>query len=261
MNTFHAAINIFWGEAKYGLILTKRYWLNLAAGTINMLLFLIFIQLGIRSFENGVSGEFLTGKMETLIIGFFVFSIVGTGISSITSHLNDSAATGILEQTMLAPIGIEWVLFFGAFVQFIISLALYLLLLPVSMLLCGHFFPINLSGLIFFTLPLWLSSCGVGLSLGAVTLIYKKTQNFSNLIQFLILALMVLPSYPFNGLSLLPISPQAVVLNKAIAAHHVIAGKWIAYIFIQSAVYFVLGNLIFKEAEKHAKEKGILGQY
>ncbi|MFH1619484.1 MAG: hypothetical protein ABIG11_06215, partial [bacterium] len=85
--------------------------------------------------------------------------------------------------------------------------------------------------------------------------------NFSNLIQFLILALMILPAYPFNGLSLLPISPQAAIMNKVIAGHHAVDYGWMIYIFAQSIAYLVLGKIIFKEAEKHAKEKGILGQY
>jgi ABC-2 type transport system permease protein len=261
MQILIAGINVFKGQVAAELILLKRYWLNLAAGTVNVFLFLIFIQLGIRSFGGGASAEFLAGKMGTLIVGFFSFSIIGVGISSITARISDNAATGILEQTMLSPIGIAWVLFFGAFAQFITALLLYLLLIPVTMFLCGHFFRLNILQLISLTVPLWLASCGVGFILGAVSLIYKKTQSFSNLIQFLILALMAMPSYPFNVYSLLPISPQAAILNKVIVLHQSIGLVWSVYSLAQSAAYLILGSIIFKEAEKYAKEKGILGQY
>lgn len=261
MNVFITGINIFRGQFAAELILLKRYWLNLAAGTVNMFLFLLFIQLGIRSFNGGVSAEFLSGKMGTLIVGFFSFSIIGVGVSSITSRISDNAATGILEQTMLSPLGVEWVLFSGALAQFVTALVLYLLLLPVSMFVCGHFFALDVTRLVLFTLPLWLASCGVGFMLGAASLVYKKTQSFSNLIQFLVLTLMVMPSYPFSGYSILPISPQAAALNSAIALRQPVGPGWVAYLFAQSAVYLILGSIIFKEAEKYAKEKGILGQY
>ncbi len=261
MSILIAGINVFKGQLISELILMKRYWLNLAAGTVNMFLFLIFIQFGIRSFGGGVSTEFLAGKMGTLIVGFFSFSIIGVGITSITSRISDNTATGILEQTMLGPLGIEWTLFFGAVTQFATALVLYLLLLPITMFLCGHFFKLNMLQLVLLTVPLWLASCGVGFVLGAASLVYKKTQNFSNLIQFLILTLMVMPSYPFSGYSLLPISPQAAILHSVIVLHQPIGWGWLAYLFAQSAAYLILGSIIFKEAEKYAKEKGILGQY
>lgn len=261
MNIFIAGANVFKGEFISGLILFKRYWLNLVAGIVNMFLFLVFIQLGIRSFGGDVSSELLAGKIEMLIIGFFSFSVIGVGISSITSRISDNAAIGMLEQTMLSPLGIEWVLFSGALTQFIISLVLYLLLLPITMFFCGHFFRINILQLIFFAIPLWLVSCGVGFTLGAASLIYKKTQNFSNLIQFLILTLMIMPAYPFSGYSLLPISPQVAILNGVIVWQQPVDLGWAVYLLAQSMTFLVLGSKIFKEAEKYAKKKGILGQY
>lgn len=261
MKAVTTGINIFKAEFVSGLILTKRYWLNMAAGILNMFLFLVFIQLGIRSFGSGVSVEFMSVKMETLIIGFFSFSIIGVGMGSVTSRLSDNAATGILEQTMLSPMGVIPVLFFGALTQFSVALVLYLLLIPFSMLLCSHFFNVNIPCLVFFSILLWLSSCGVGFALSALTLIYKKTQSFNNLIQFLILTLMVIPSYPFNVFSLSPVSPQVAILNKAIVYHQSVGYKWLTYTVLQSGAYFILGCAAFLAAEKYAKKKGILGQY
>ncbi|MBI4656825.1 MAG: hypothetical protein HY746_08800 [Elusimicrobia bacterium] len=256
-----SGINIFKAEFIAGFILTKRYWLNMAAGILNMFLFLVFIQLGIRSFGSGVSAEFMSAKMEMLIIGFFSFSIIGVGMGSITSRLSDNAATGILEQTMLSPIGVVPVLFFGVLTQFVFALVLYLLLIPLSMLLCSHFFSVNILHLTFFSVMLWLASCGIGFALSGLTLIYKKTQNFNNLIQFLILTLMVIPSYPFNVFSLLPVSPQVAILNKVIVSHQSVGSTWIIYTVLQSCIYFILGCAVFRVAEKYAKEKGIIGQY
>ena len=72
---------------------------------------------------------------------------------------------------------------------------------------------------------------------------------------------MILPSYPFNSMSLLPISPQAVILNKILAGHQVISYNWVIYLYAQSLIYLFMGVVLFKEAENYAKVKGILGQY
>jgi len=256
-----ACLILFRGELNCGYALMRRYWLDTVAGMINLLLFLVFIQLGIYSFQPEMSNKLLVISLEKLTIGFFVFSIIGAGISSITSNVSESAMTGVLEQLILSPIGSGWVFFCRALVHLILSSGIYLATIPICMTICRHWFRVDFCKLLFFSIPLWIASCAVGFALGALTLIYKKTQSFTNLIQFLILGLMVLPSYPFNALSWLPISPQAAVLNKVLVEKQVISWNWVLFLYLQSAFYLATGLAVFKEAENYAKQKGILGQY
>ncbi|MBI4655937.1 MAG: hypothetical protein HY746_04215 [Elusimicrobia bacterium] len=258
---FKIHFNVLMGEAKLSYISTKRYGVNWLVGIINLLLFLIFIQLGIYSFQTGLSQNYINGKIETLIIGFFAFSIIGMAITTISSRISEGATTGVLEHTMLSPIGSTNVLLYYAVVQFLFAIIVYFLLLPVSMLICRHFFVINIAKLIFYTISLWIASCSVGFVLGALTLIYKRTQNFINLLQFVILTLMILPSYPFNYFSLIPISPQSSALMNSITGKNDISLGFNLYIYLQSIACLYISLKIFKEAEKYVKIKGILGQY
>jgi len=253
--------NVFLGETRLAYINTKRYGINWLVGTLNLLLFLVFIQLGIYSFQNGISRGYLGDKIEILILGFFVFSIIGMGISTVSSRISEGASTGVLEHLMLSPVSSRYVLLYSTLVQFSFGLVVYLLLLPVSMLICRHFFTINLPKLVFYAIPLWLASCAAGFMMGALTIIYKKTQNFANLMQFVILALMVLPSCPFSPYSAFPISPQAAALISAVGGKAQIGWGFNSFIYLQSVAYLLIGMKLFKLAEEYAKTKGILGQY
>jgi len=110
-------------------------------------------------------------------------------------------------------------------------------------------------------IPLWMSSWGLGFAIGAATIIYKKTSNFTNLIQFLVLSLIVLPSYPLNLYSFLPISPSAMTINKVFASGLEASWSWIGFLYLHGLIYLILGMVVFKRGEQYARDKGTLGQY
>lgn len=253
--------NMFIAEVKYGIIMQKRYLFDSMASVINILLFLIFIQLGLYSFQSEIMAIELNTRLSQLIIGFFVFMIISGSISIISSNISEGATTGTLEQTMLTSLGPEIVFLCRAVVGSFFNFILTILLLPISMLICRHWFDIDVFGLFFYVIPLWLSSWGVGFILGAATLVYKRTQSFLNLTQFLILFLIILPSYPFNYLSLLPICPQAMTINKVFATGIQPSNAWILFIFTHGLMFLILGLCIFKLCEQYSRNKGILGQY
>ncbi|MBF0362785.1 MAG: hypothetical protein HQK49_17330 [Oligoflexia bacterium] len=252
---------MFTSEIKYGLIMQKRYLFDILAGIVNILLFVIFIQLGIHSLQGDISSAALGTKLSSVIIGFFTFIVISSGIMLVANNITEGATTGTLEQTMLTPFGAEYVLLSRTIVGSVVNLLICLILIPISMLICRHWFSIDIGMLFVLLVPLWLSCWGVGFILGAFALIFKRVQSFMNLTQFLILSLMVVPSYPFNLYSLLPISSEATTMNRVLAVGNSVTSEWVLFLYLHGLIYLILGILIFKLGERYACNKGILGQY
>ncbi|MFH1652880.1 MAG: ABC transporter permease [Pseudomonadota bacterium] len=254
-------IRFFTSVFRFTLILQKRYFFDVAAGLVNLLLFLVFIQLGIHTFQGYVDGALIGQKLSMLIIGFFSFMVVSNSISVVAYGIVEGASTGTLEQAMLSPFGAEGLFLGVAASRSIINLIIAGILIPVSMLICSHWFSIDIYSFILLIIPMWICCWGIGFMFGAFALVFKRIGSFLNLAQFIILSLMVLPSYPFSWYSLLPVSPQVVTMTKVCGVGGPLSLSWLSYLYVHGALYLLLGILIFKKGEDYAKRKGILGQY
>jgi ABC-2 type transport system permease protein len=251
---------MLFGEFKVGLILQRRYFIDFIASIINLLLFLIFIQFGIHSLSD-VPFKSIDSQLSSLIIGFFVFSVVSIAIGSISNYIMDGAKSGILEQTMLTPFGVGRIFLIRALFSNSLGLVTFFIVIPISMVICNHWFSINILNCFILLIPLWMASCGVGFIIGAFTLILKRVQSFINLIQFLVLSLIILPSYPFSVFSLFPVAPEANIFIKVVAKRLYIPVSWIIYIYGHSLITLFIGMTIFKICEFYTRKKGLLGQY
>lgn len=254
-------LRLFNSVFKFTLILQRRYLFDLATGIIYMLLFLVFIQLGLNSFDGHVSNAFMSEKLSVLIIGFFSFMLISNSTSVVAHSIVDGSVTGTLEQAALSPYGIEGVFLSMAISRSLINLILTLAVIPISMLICRHWFEVDLLHLFILVVPTWLCCWGIGFMLGSLALVFKRVQSFLSLTQFLALTLIILKSYPFGVLSLLPISPQAVTMYRMIGLQQHFSAQWLIYLYIHGMIYLVLGVAVFKIGECYAKQKGILGQY
>lgn len=254
-------LRIFIAELYLSCLSKKRYTFDLVAGVINLLLFLIFIQLGIKSFDSSVENIFLDQKLSMLIMGFFSFMVISGSISHASSYVMDGARTGTFEQMILCPLGVKTILLSSVAANSLINVLIAAAIIPCSMLICQHWFSINITQLLILLIPLWLASWGVGFIIASLAVILKKIHSFMNLIQFLVLSLMIIPSYPFNTYSLLPISPQAVTINKLLALKLPLSIPWAMYLYFNGMIYLIFGLFIFDYGVRYARHKGTLGQY
>lgn len=251
-------LRFFLSMFKFSLIIQRRYAFELATGLIYMLLFLVFTQLGIHSFTTASA---ISDKLSMLIIGFFSFMLINNAISVVAYAIIDSSVTGTLEQAMLSPYGAEGVFLSVAITRSMTNFVITLILIPISMLICNHWFRINFLNLLIVVIPMWLSCWGIGFMIGSLALMFKRIQSFMALTQFLALYLIILPTYPFGVLSLLPIAPQAATLQQLVGLNLQFPWHWFIYLYINGICYLIFGLLTFKGGECYAKQKGLLGQY
>lgn len=249
-------------EIKFLFIRLKSYWVDWIAGNVNLLLGLIFLYLGINSFKDDVNSIDKIGlKTVQMIVGLYTFVIIQEGIGGLVSRISEGKNSGVFEQIVVNPYGSWFILLCKSIAGAVVTVLSLFVFVPFAMVITGKYFSVNIIKLIFLLIPLYMATIGIGFIIGGLTLIFRRLQSFAYLIQFLVLTLMVLPSYPFSVYSLLPIAPQSMVINKAIAYHISISYKWWIYLYMNGFIYFTAGVLVYKHLEEIAREKGVLGHY
>lgn len=249
-------------EIRTTFLWLKSYWLDWAAGIINLLLLLFFLNLGINSFNgNVISGDVLNSKSLQVIIGLYAFILIEDGLVGMVNKVTEGKTSGVFEQMIVNPYRSWFILFSKSIANIIINIITINILVPIVMVITGNYYSFNFFIFLLLCIPLCLSTTGIGFILGGLTLIFRRLNNFSYLIQFLVLSLMVLPSYPFSIYSLLPIAPQSMVINKVMASNLTLNYKWWMYIYFNGFVYFIAGIILYNFMEEIGREKGLLGHY
>jgi len=111
-----------------------------------------------------------------------------------------------------------------------------------------------------------LGAYGIALTLGSLALLLKRVQQLFAIIQFLPLFLLATPTEtwiePLQFLAnLLPMTPGAGLLRDLMARGESLNFTNLAIAFVNGGVYFAVGLLLFRVAERAAKKRGILSGY
>jgi ABC-2 type transport system permease protein len=126
------------------------------------------------------------------------------------------------------------------------------------------------------TLPVFfitiLGLFGFGFAVGGFTLIFKQVAALSDLIQYALvflngalLPVEVFPPWLAFISKLLPTTQGIIVLRQVGIEGKSLVEVWqsgtLVWLLVHSAVFLILGWLIFKWCEMAAKNRGLLGQY
>ncbi len=216
-------------------------------------------------------GHFNSVQLSTLFIGYIVWFYARITVLSTSADLHGEAEAGTLEQTYMTPAPTE-ILVLGRMLAMLITATIMVLLVSVILLLLVHisFAPrweaipvllLTLAGLFGFTLIL-----------GGATLVFKQVEGFADLIQNALLFLTgsLLPITNFPGwlaaiAKTLPITQGIEVLRQILLQGQSFASTWadgsLRGLLLNSAVYLIVGWLIFKGCERVAKQQGSLSHY
>ena len=250
-------------ETKRTWILQKRYPLELVVGIFMM---------GITFYALFLGAKYLAGpvlqfgnRIDGLILGYGLWTLVLISMNSIALLLQTEAQTGTLEQLYLSPYGPVRIILTRALSLLGVSLGISFATLLLMLLLTGRrlsFPPITL-------LPLAsvvVASYGLGLSLGALALVFKRVQEMMRLFQFSLLALVIVPVEQWSGLGrwlgmLLPIAPGAGQLRDLMVRGQAFDFGYFGLTVVNGLGHFLIGIGLFLWADRVARRRGLLGQY
>jgi len=254
-------ITIVYTQLEFTFKSMKRYWLNSVSIIIELSLLLVFLFFGVESFATyNLSSEVILIKKTQYAIGMFVYVIVFNIFFNLANLVTESKNSGKLEQIIVNPYGSAFLLLVESLGNIIFLMLLSSAGIGIVMLIYKIKLYSNILMIFPLIIPPILTTLGISFIFAGITFIFKKANNFISVMQYVTLALMILPSYPFSLWSLLPIGVDSTVINKYFSGAITYIGyKWWIYLYIHGAVYFIIGVFIYKLCEDYAKEKGILG--
>lgn len=204
-------------------------------------------------------------RLDTIIIGYVLWSLIIYVVNDIALGLQQEAQTGTLEQVFLSPFGAPQVFMARAIASLTLRMTLVLVTLLIIMGLTGSQiqFPPSL------LLPLFTLLCaayGLAFLMGSFALLIKQVQQLLGLSQFFLLFIIATPTRNWTGVMalfshLLPMAPSAQLLRAVMARGQSLTGAEMAIAFTNGLVYLVLGLLAFRWAEQQAKRRGLLSGY
>src|SRR6476469_225121 len=256
-------LNLFWAELRRSWIQFIRYPADAIAG----ILITTLVFYGLFSSARYIAGPSLQfgDRLDSVVVGYVLWTLLIFIMNDIAIGLQSEAQTGTLEQLFLSPFGASRVFLMRAIASLSLRLALTLTVLLIILAITG----VRLNFSFSLLLPLssiLLGAYGLSFALGALALLLKRVQQVLGILQFALLFLIATPTEtgagPLTLLSrILPMTTGAGVLREVMAEGRAIDWNKLAIAFVNGAVYLVVGVLLFWQAERRAKQRGLLSGY
>lgn len=263
-------------RALYGVIVKNwRIFLSYKVWFISDIAFGLFfagqallIGIGLTGERNSKALQNLTGYSDYVafaILGFMVLGFSLTFLSGFVWSIIEELYAGTLEYSFAAPM--RRITFFLGNV--LLRIVLTLLYLGIYVILFVLLFGLSLNWVNFLkALPvLFLGSIGmvgVGLTAAGIVLYLRDPGPFVNVLEMLVFALSgamypikILPKGLQYLAKALPYAPTTDAVRKVVAFGYTAAKGEISYVLFISAVYALMGYLVYRWSEKQAKIVGL----
>ena len=255
-------MNLLLAELKRSWTMLRRY----GAETIGGIIATTVVFYGLFLSAKYVAGGAQFGdRLDTIVVGYVLWSLVLFILGDISGGLQQEAQTGTLEQLFLSPFGAPRIFVTRAFAGLTTQLLINLTILLIISLLTGTRldFPPTL------VLPLitvLLGAYGLALAMGSLALLLKRVQQVLGVFNFGLLFVLTVPVESWAGSTrwlglLLPMTPGAGLLRQLMAQGRSLNGLDLAIAVLNGLVYFGLGLFLFQRAEREVKRRGRLGGY
>lgn len=243
-----------------------RYKFNTISNIL--LLYVVFMAmfLGVKSFglDMGVSPIEMGDTLEGFVIGYFLWSIMMMSYEGVAYGIIDDASRGTLEQLNMSGIKLSTIVTIRSISGLLTDLIISYVLLFIIMITTKHRLQINLVSIV---LPIFLgifSILGIGLICGGLALIFKKVQSLLSIIQYFLIAFIMISPNNIIIYNLIPFRPAVDFVFRAMREGFSLTEfSYLNYgvLIGNSLLYFVIGLIVFDKCVNIAKLKGVLGQY
>ena len=254
---------LFLAEFRRSWIQFRRYPVEAIGGIV--ITTSIFYGLFLSARYIAGPGLQLGDRLDSIIIGYVLWTLVLFIMVDIAAGLQYEAQTGTLEQLFLSSFSATTVFLIRSLANLMLQLVLILSILLIIMALTGsrlNFPPTLLLPLV----TVLMGAYGIAFTIGSLALLLKRVQQLLGIFQFGLLFLLATPTESWAGPlkvlgRLLPMTPGAGLLRDLMARGKSLSLDQLAIAGLNGAVYLILGLLIFRLAEREAKRRGMLSGY
>jgi len=253
------------GEMRKALLIAWTYKTNTLIGLFT----LGFIFIGIAFFVQG--GALDPAVLVTTLLGYLTWMYAALAVGDLSGGLGSEMQAGTLEQMAMSPIPLGIVLLGRALANLIVTTAQVVLMVVAMSLLFGIRLPLRWEMVPVLALT-WVGILGFGYVIAGTMLVLKQVGSFAGLLNnalaFLngsFLPVADMPGWLAAVARTLPSTQGVIVLREVSLGGASLSTVWregsLVGLLIHSALYVVLGGLVFVICERHARERGTLGQY
>ncbi len=223
--------------------------------TVIVVLFVFFL---INDTGKPFNTEYGSDYKTLLLIGYIVWTMAISAISTLAKSINFEAKNGTLQYFINSIYPMEWTLF----TQFISSQVINLVVILFLIIVAKFIFMIPLSFSIHMLLPLVLclvGMFGMGLIIAGISVLVKKV---SALILFLQLFLLFITDTIPTSKQLLiitkyiPLTLTNNILRKIVVNQHY--DSELKLLILSSFIFLIIGIVVFRFFLKKAKDKNVL---
>ncbi len=256
-------MSLFLAELKRSTIQLLRYSSEIIGGIVGTTI--IFYGLFLSTRYIAGPGLQFGDRLDAIIVGYVLWALMLFIMGDIAGGLQQEARTGTLEQLFLSPYSATVVFMSRAVASLLLNLTINLGILLLILLLTGShlsFPPILLLPLV----TVLLGAYGISFAMGALALTLKQVQQILSVFQFGLIFLFTAPVETWTGSMrilgwLLPMAPGAGLLRDVMARGLGLNGSLWLIALLNGLVYFSLGILAFRWAERRVKQQGKLSGY
>jgi ABC-2 type transport system permease protein len=212
-------------------------------------------------------GSLLGSRLSEIIVGYALWSLMLGAIGNMGWGISVEAQNGTLEQVCVGPLSLRAIFALRALTNLVYDLVLMVVALCLIILLTGHTIHVAASELVPLSLGIAVS-IGIGFLVAGVTILVKRSNQFLNLLQFLLLFLVMTPFTDLPGPArylavVMPAGPQMGVLRHLAIGQAAFPGEvgWLWLGLLNAVLWLGAGYLAYGRAHRVATERGVLGHY
>ena len=243
-----------------------RYKFNTISNIIILYVLFMVMFLGVKSYgiSFGASPIDMGETLESFIVGYFLWTIMFMAYSNVAHGLMNDANRGTLEQLNMSGIKLSTIVTARSLSTLLVNFIVSSALLFIIILTTGYQFEIKIFTVLLSIFLGIFSILGIGLIFGGLALIFKKISSLLGIIQYFLIAFVVVNPESEIIHNLIPFRPAAdKVFLSMMGGYSLIDFELYDYMIMigNSILYFGIGLLVFNRCVKIAKRKGLLGQY
>jgi ABC-2 type transport system permease protein len=253
------------------VLLTIRYPIEFLVGL--GIMYSIFMGLFLGASALVQDPKVLAASLDGFVISYLMWFFVISAMNRLAFHVQMEAQMGVLEQLFLNYPNILGLLLVRSVVDFFESFAVVLVLLMLIMVTTGRWLAIGWSNVGEVLLLIVVTVAGVygfGLIFAGLALMFKRIGQVGSITQFGFFLLAYLPIEQTSGwlqitLYSLPLTLGIRLLKAVVVHHESVFGEanvvLLAALALNSAVYLLVGSVVFRLCERKSRIDGRLGQY
>ncbi|WP_026299123.1 ABC transporter permease [Deinococcus aquatilis] len=255
-------LRLFAAEFRRSALLMRRYLGNTVGGIIGITLVFLALFYGAQ-FISGVNR--FGDRLDTLVVGYTLWTLILFVLAEVSSDAQQEAQSGTLEQVCLSPFGLTRIFVLRGLANMLWMLCTNAAVLGLLLLITGVSLQVS-AWVIVPVIGALLSAYGLAFLFGSLALSAKKIQQLLNLVNFALLFLLMTPFETMGPVvravtSVLPLVPSAEGLRLTLVQGQPLEPLQVMVMLLSGAVWFGLGLLAFRGADRSVRQRGVLNSY